>query len=341
MIGIVSAQKIGELSVSVNTALTALMTTDESMWRKIAFVDDGSQTEGQRFGQLNLSSTGETVRFPFSPVVSAPATWEYGTAKGESQAIIISCDVTMKRHKPEGGDTLLYVHRGDPYGVLVGQQASIISRAGMLPDYEIAKLLNLNGTCGYDNLSFFNTAHLVDPTDPAKGTWSNDVTCTDAEWASGAGHSKLLDSLCKIKWMDGQAKDSVSVRPSIICPDENRAVRAAEFVNLSMVPRAIGSAAASGSNPFLGRFENVFTLNALNNNSATGDVGKYVYAIAKPNAMQSGIIVIPTELPLFYVTGLDPADEVRRKQGAVAYGWSAYIGVGLGLPHMMVRMKIG
>lgn len=337
MIGIVSAQKIGELSVSINTALTALMTTDESMWRKIAFVDDGSQTDGQLLGR----TVGETVRFPFSPVVDGPTEWAYGTAKGESQEIIISCDVTMKRHKPEGGDKLLYTTKGDPYGVLVGKQGMIINRAGMLPDYEIAKLLNLNGVCGYDGLSFFNTAHLVDPTDAAKGSWSNDVTCTDGEWASGAGHSKLLDALCKVKWMDGQAKDSMLQRPSIICPDENRAVMASQFVSGSMIPRAIGSAAASASNPYLGRFENVFTLNALNNNSATGDVGKYVYAVAAPNPIQAGIIVVPAQLPLFYVSGLDPSDEIRRKQGAVAYGWEAYIGVALGLPHMIVRMKIG
>lgn len=340
MKGIVSAQKIAELSVSINTALTALMTTDESMWRKIAFVDDGGSTDGQLRGEMTLGKTGETVRFPFSPVVDGVAVWEYGTTKGESQEVIISVDVEMKRYSMET-DKVLYIHRGDPYGSLAGKQASIISRAGMLPDRIIATLLNTNPACSFDALSFFNSAHKTDPTDSTKGTWSNDITCTDAEWASGVGHAKLLDALGKIKWMDGQSKDSVLARPSIIVPDELRASTAAEFVNGTIVPRPVGSSAASGNNPYLGRFDAIYTLNALFNNSPGADVAKYVYAIAAPNPVQAGIIVVPTQLPTFYVSGLDPSDECRRKQGAVIYGWESYMGIGLGLPHMMVRMKIG
>ena len=52
-------------------------------------------------------------------------------------------------------------------------------------------------------------------------------------------------------------------------------------------------------------------------------------------------VVSPKRQPTFHISGLDPNEEIRRKYGAVAYGWDAFGGVGLGLPQDAVRIKIG
>lgn len=339
MKGIVSSQSLTQLQDGVNTALAALGTSESLVYPKIAFVDDGSATNGNILGNVvgmidNGDGTpGEVVRYPFSPVSNPPEDWNFGTDRGEVDEVIQYIEVSRTRKKVK--DSRVYLDTQDPYGVITGKIPAIMKRASELWDVMLAATINANATC-FDGVTFFHTAHPVDPNDAAKGTYSNTTTATSMD---ETGLATALDLYAKIPWFDGIVRNGEMRKPILICPTAALALKARQLVFGSIIPSVGGGGVASGSSPFNGLIEDVIHFQMLVNSDA--DSSKYCYLISPGTPVKAAFIVSPKRQPQFHISGLDPNEEIRRKYGAVAYGWDAFGGVGLGLPQDAVRIKIG
>ena len=177
-------------------------------------------------------------------------------------------------------------------------------------------------------------------------TFSNDVTCTTAEWESGDGMGILLNALASIPWFDGKLKDGSMAKPMIVTSNMLRAAKARQV--LGMITTTLGSpligTAAGGSqqSPWSGMASSVENFQDLYDPTNFADSGKYVYAFATTGgATQPAFIVSPKRWPEFHVYGLDPNEEIRRVWRAIGWDWDAFYGVGPGLPQCGARIKIG
>lgn len=340
--GLNSAQDLSQLVTSINTALTVLGTSNKPIYPKIAFVDDGSTTDGNPVGKVTgmfdngSGEPGEIVRYAFSPVANAPKTWAFGKDRDEVDEIMAFVEVRRERHAPP--DTKLYWDTQDVYGILSQKQGAIIDRAGLLYDWLLAAAINGNGT-SYDGKAFFATDHPVDPTDPSKGTYSNDISISDLDVT---GMATALDAFMAIPWFDGKARSS-DTRPIFLAPKPTFALKAGQLTGAgNVVPQTTSAGnAVAASTPFEGLIADVVLFQGLLSEGAVSNSPKYCYLINPGGPLKAGLIVSPKRQPMFHISGLDPAEEIRRKQGAVTYGWDDFSGVGLGLPQDVLRVKVG
>ena len=338
--GLNSSQDISQLVTSVNAALAVVGASDKPVYTKIAFVDDGSQTEGSPVGKVvgmidnGDGEPGEVVKYAFSPVANAPETWHFGKDRNEVDERIQYIELRRERHAPP--DTLLYWDSQDVYGILSQKQGAIIERAGLIFDWLLARALNENGTC-YDGKAFFATDHPVDPLDPAKGTFSNDISVTDLD---ATGLATALDTFAGIRWFDGKVRSS-DTKPILVSGTKSLELKARQLVFGSLIPTTVGSNAVAASSPFEGLISDVVLFQALRTEAPTANSPKYVYLINPGTPVKAGLIVSPKRRPLFHVSGLSPEEEIRRKKGAISYGWDDFSGVGLGLPQDVLRVKVG
>ena len=339
MKGVVSSQTLTNLQDGVNTALAALGTSESTVYNKIAFVDDGSATNGNILGKVTGmfdngdGTSGEVVRYPFSPVSNAPEEWAFGDERGEVDEVIQYIEISRARHKVK--DSRVYVDTQDVYGVISGKIPAIMQRASLLWDIKLAAAINANGTC-FDGKAMFATDHPVDPNDASKGTYSNTTTATSMD---ETGLATALDLYAKIPWADGVVRNSELRKPILICPTAALTLKARQLVFGSLIPSAGAGGVATGSSMFSGMIEDVIHWQMLVNSDA--DSSKYCYLISPGTPAKAAFIVSPKRPPTFHISGIDPSEEIRRKFGAVAYGWDAFGGVGLGLPQDAVRIKIG
>jgi hypothetical protein len=350
----------GQDITSIRNGVNGIMATvgwtnDTALYRGIAFVDDGSTTNGTPVGSSvagvdngSAGRSGEVMNYPLSPVSNAPQKWPFGVPREEREAVIINVQVTRDREYVP--TEMIYLDTQDPYQVLSGKQGAIASRMLRAPDWNFRDLINANGVVpGYfDGLSFFHTAHLVSPGSTV--TWSNDVTCTQAEWDSGEGMSILLDALASIPWFDGQLKDGSMSKPVLLTARQHVAFKARQLggfiTNLTgppIVPQAVNAAGVgSGHSAFNGMIRDVINFQDLYQPTLYADSGKYIYAIATMGgAVQPAFILSPKRFPQMNLYGVNNGDEFRRKHGAIGWDWDGYWGVGFGLPQCAVRMKIG
>lgn len=338
--GLNSAQDISQLVTSINTALALVGTSNKPIYPRIAFVDDGSQTDGNPIGKVvgmfdnGDGQTGEVLKYPFSPVSNAPKTWHFGKDRDEVDEVMAYVELRRLRHAP--ADTLLYWDSQDVYGILSQKQGAIIDRAGLLFDWLLAGELNDNPIC-YDGKAFFATDHPVDPTDPSKSTYSNDISIADMD-ATGLGTA--LDAFNSIPWFDGKARSS-DTKPILVCPKKSLELKARQLVFGSLIPTGTTTVHVAASSPFEGLIEDVLLFQGLLSERAVANSPKYCYLINPGTPIKAGLIVSPKRMPTFHVSGLDPNEEIRRKKGAVSYGWDDFSGAGLGLPQDVVRVKVG
>lgn len=340
-VGFVSAQDISQLVTSVNTALAALGSTNKAIWPKIAFVDDGSQTGNKPVGEVMSTfdngdgTPGEIVRYGFSPVANSPKEWSFGKDRDEVAEVLAYIEVARKRYSVP--DTLLYVDSQDVFGNLSNKIPSILDRAGLLYDWLLAGILNDNPTC-FDGKAMFATDHPVDPTDPSKGVWSNDISISAAD-SDGLGQA--LDAFAGIPWWDGKARGTGSEKPILVVPTKSLELKFRQLIFGSMIPTPTGTVHVGASSPFDGMVEDVILFQGLRTERPVANTSKYCYLISKGTPVKAGLIVSPKRQPLFHVSGLSPDEEIRRKKGAISHGWDAYCGVGVGLPNDVVRVKVG
>lgn len=339
--GLVSSQKLEQLVEGVNTALAALGTNNAAIHTKIAFVDDGSQTDGNLLGEVTGlvkngdGTAGEKVRYPFSPVSNAPKRWPQGQPRGEVDEVIQY--LTVVRDRQGTDDTRLYFDTQDVWGILQNKTAEIMQRAGLLWDLLLAAAINGNGTC-YDAKAFFASDHPADPNDSSKGTYSNDVSIAALD---DTGFATALDAYAAIKWFDGKARNQEMNKPFIVCPNMSLTLKARQLVFGSLIPSAGASNDVGASSPFNGLVQDVLFFPSLLTESPGANAAKYLYIVSPGTPVKAGFIVSPYRQPQFHISGIDPSEEIRRKYGAVAYGWDAFGGVDLGLPQDVVRVKVG
>lgn len=346
------AADLSRFQTAINGIMTTMkFTNDAAHYSRLCFVDNGATTNGTPVGReiagiANGSDgmAGDIVHYPLSPVTNAPKYLPLGIPRQTNDAVII--DVAVER-QGDGVDTeRLYIDKQDPYQILSGKQGAIASRMLRAPDFRLATVINSNpAPTGYfDALSYFHTAHPIKP--GSSLTFSNDVTCTDAQWDSGDGIGILLNALASIPWFDGKLKDGSMSRPIVVTSNQIRAARARQM--LGMITTTLGSplvgTAAGGSQqtPWVGMATDVINFQDLYDPLNYADSGKYVYAFAVTGgAVQPAFIVSPKRWPEFRVYGMDPRDEIRRVWRAIGWDWDAFYGVGPGLPQCGVRMKIG
>jgi len=339
--GLVSSQDLSRLVDGVNTALAVLGTDNTSIAQRIAFVDDGSQTNGNILGEVKGlidngdGTSGEVVRYPFSPVANAPEAWAFGKPRGEVDEVIQYVEVVRQRYAPP--DARLYLDTQDVWGILQNKIPEIMDRAGLLYDWMLAKKINANGTC-YDRKAFFATDHPVDPNDPSKGIQSNDISVAALD---ETGFSEALDAFAQIKWFDGRNRGQGRKKPYILCPNKKLELKVRQLVFGSLIPVAGGSNDVGGSSPFNGMVEDVIFFPSLLTESPGANANKYIYIVSPGTPVKAGFIVSPKRRPLFHISGIDPNEETRRRYGAISYGWDSFQAVDLGLYQDVVRVKVG
>lgn len=352
-------QDISQLVNGVNGVLSTLhLTNDAAIYPKIAFVDNGATTNGTPIGRSiagvengDGGQAGERMNYPMSPVSNAPEKWPFGLPREAKDIMIVNSVVDRQRaYVPT---ERIYLDKQDPYQILSGKQGQIISRAGRAMDFDFIDLVNGNTSATYDGLTFFNTAR---PVMPGSGiTFSNDVTCTVAQWLSGDGMAILLETLANIPWFDGQLKDGAMSKPLILCPSMTTAFKARQLVGINaslpggaapIIAQAIDAGGGkfgvgSGSSPFNGMVSDVVHFQDLVSPIKYPNSARYVYAIANMgSSVQPAFIVSPKRYPYMNVYGMSPDDEIRRVFGAIGWDWDGYWGVGYGLPQCVVRMLI-
>lgn len=339
--GLLSSQNLDAFVNGVNTALSAIGTSDSAIYSKVCFVDDGSATNGNILGKVtgiidNGSGTpGEIVRYGFSPVANPPEAWHFGTDRAEVDAQIQYVEVQRKRIAPKS--ERFYFDLQDVYGIMEGKIPAIMQRAGMCWDWELAAAINGNGLC-FDGLSFFNDQHPANPADPSLGTYSNDVSVAAMD---ATGFAAALDAYGSIKWFDGRVRTNEMRKPIVLCPNKSLEMMVRQLVFGSLIPTAGASNDVAASSPFNGMVEDVLYFPALLSENAGPNASKYVFLVSPGTPVKAGFIASPKRQPTFFITGTDPAQESRVKKGALVMGWDAYGAVGLGLPQDVVRVKVG
>lgn len=345
--GVFNTASVFEIQDAVNTALAARFTTsNEGVYRKIAFVDDGRSTGGTPVGDGvagvpngSDGKAGETVHYPLSPVSNASQKWPFGVPRAEVDAVVI--DVTVERLRQGPPVERIYLDYQDPYQILSGKQAEIISRADLAPDYDLADTINSNPVC-YDGKRFFDTAHPVSPTSGPTEVYSNDITCTQAEWNSGEGLAKLLDAFSAIPWFDGLVKDGAMAKPVIVTSTRSQAFKAGQLTAFINGQQGDESKINNGeSSPFVGAVAGIYHFEQLKQPVKWPNSAQYVYAIASAGgAVQPAFIFSPKRMPHLVLYGMDETDEIRREFEAIGWSWSGFWGTGVGLPQCAVRMRI-
>jgi len=315
--GIISTQDLEVVFTKVSTALTQLQFDYSTVAEKIAW--------------FNTDAKGKFVKFPFSPVSNAPKDWAEGKDRDFNEAQAFQIEVENKRIAPadelEYMSTLSY----DTYGMLSGKLAAIVARAKKLYDIRLAAKIAAGQTdLGYDGVSFFNTAHPVNPVNAALGTYSNLLVNTALD---EAGVIAGLDKLNLVKGWDGELLciDGVD---TVIVPNQALKVKAMKLANQEIIATVFGAntAAAGVGNELRGAF-NVIMFPELNAYDP-----KAWYIVRSGSQIQRPFIVSVAQAPVFHYSGLDPNDWVRVVKGAVSYGWDAQMGTGFGLPQLAVKL---
>lgn len=330
---------------------TMQLTNDAAIYSKICFVDNGSTTNGTPVGReiagiANGSDgqAGDIVHYPLSPVTNAPKYMPLGVPRQTTDAVII--EVAVER-QGDGVDTeRLYLDKQDPYQILLGKQGAIASRMLRAPDFRLAYVVNSNPipTGYFDGLPYFHTAHPVKP--GSSITFSNDFTCTTAEWESGDGIGILLNGLASIPWFDGKLKDGSMSKPLVVTSNQIRAAKARQvlgFITTTLgSPLVPGPSGSTQQSQWDGMASGVVNFQDLYDPLNFADSGKYVYAFCTTGgATQPSFIVSPKRWPWFNLYGLNASDEIRRIWRAIGWDWDAFYGVGPGLPQCGARIKIG
>ena len=129
-------------------------------------------------------------------------------------------------------------------------------------------------------------------------TFSNDITCTQAEWDSGDGMAALLDALASIPWFDGVLKDGAMSKPLIMTPRQTLAFRRVARRSDRVACRCPLDSAVGRRNRPLAVYRHGVRRGELPRPESAGhlpDSGKYVYAFATAGgAVQPAIIMSPS-----------------------------------------------
>lgn len=129
----------------------------------------------------------------------------------------------------------------DRLGIYMPMFDSLGRQVAKWPDREIAKLIHANSVC-WDGLSFFNTAHVVDPNGDTSITYANDFT---TEALTQANFETAYARFASIPSENGEP---MGLQPNaIIVPPQLRA-KALSIVKAGVIAVTQGSGAAAVTN---------------------------------------------------------------------------------------------
>ena len=224
-----------------------------------------------------------------------------------------------------------YTTMTDVYGILDRNLPEIAAHSMQYYDPTVAKALGLGQStlCAFDNLSYFNTLHLVNPNRPWLGTFPNLFAGTAL---NRAGLIRGFNALTQMKNFAGQ-KLNMPGRLAVLVGNEDQYNRAATELNSEIVAAAIGAAAASQSNSLKGRAD-IILVPQLDD----FDGGKAWYIAKMASGQHRGITFSEVMKPTIMIEGLSPTDHLHVILHTVLYGWRSCWGVGYLWPQLMVKL---
>ena len=321
-VGVVSTQDLTTLFTAVDTAFSQISFDEQTIADKISFLKSG------------IAGKEEVV--PFSPVGGKEVTWQLGDQRKVVSPLIYQCRVINERIAPPDEQAYMATLDWDAYGVLKGKLQQMMSRSKRVWDRRLATTMLANPT-GFDGVSLWNTAHPVNPNEPAFGTYSNDISNVDID---EAGLATVLDALKKIKWMDNNILNAYDDGLVLVVPTMSLYIKARKFIFGTLTPQAgpAANTSVAASNPYQGlggMIKDVFLLPELDDGTLANQKRWYVLNCSSP-ALRP-LITSVVHQPIFHYSGLNPNDYPRVQYGAVLYGWEANGGCAAGLPQLTVR----
>jgi len=124
----------------------------------------------------------------------------------------------------------------DPYKIFLQFAQGATDYFTRFPLRRVVQLLQENGTSIFDGLSFFNAAHIIDPTTKKLGTFSNDLSYKISE----TGWAALKDAIMQIQAPNSYLANTTMGKPEIWVPTDAMHVKFAKLFG-------VGNGGAAGT----------------------------------------------------------------------------------------------
>lgn len=198
------------------------------------------------------------------------------------------------------------------------------------PRVAAAMGLGQSQICAFDGLTYFNTAHYINPNRQYLGTFPNLFTGNDGR-LDRAGVIRGLNALTQMKDFSGQLLNMPG-RRVIIVGNEADYADAATIMNGEITAKSIGNAAASESNSLRGRADVILMPSLAKYDS---DKAWYVGLVAtdKHRPLCFSEVMKPTIM----IEGLDINSHLAVTLNTTLYGWKSFAGVGYMYPQLLCK----
>lgn len=354
---IVSNADVDFYFTGVNTAfLRALKGNNKAIYPKIAYVvPAGRRTSSTTPIDLpdGSQAAGTKIKFPISLAASRPEVWQYGTSRKQEPYSQVEQEVILQRWAPPAKVEYFDVFANDKFDIVKGQLPQMLDRSLILWDMVLAARLaenavgQANGLNGYDALPFFTpqaTPHQANPFKPGVGTFYNDVPITSIDVPT---IRMLLSLLEAAPGPDGLPLDTSNVKAMFLAPNKDVEFQLRQILFGAITAQAVGANAAAGvSNALMGAADVVLfkqlltTRNAPVFNSNAQPRDRVFYLLAVPDGEDRPLAVVPQREPTAFYSGLNGADHIRVKDGAIIYGWDAFGEARLTIPQRAIRVVL-
>lgn len=326
----------GKIGIPSNADISELFTSIETTWNTLDFT---RSDKVEKLTYFRPNARGKQVSLAFSNLSSAPVELLLGADRQFADPEIFKVSVEHKQFVPRKSMQVYEAQlKFDMYNVIDMQNDAnqVLYGARNLWENELASTINANGL-SFDGVSIFNTAHPVNPLDPALGTYTNDIPNNDLD---ETGLANAMAALEEAPYLDGQLDSSRVRRVAIVVPTYNLYLKALKLVGLpvgSLVPTA-GTAAntsVAATSPFTSTdmgFEVIY-LPQLGTNATT----RKQWYVMNVTDTRRGFVTSIVEPPVLDIEGPGTSSHIFMLKLAWRFSWHAYGAVAPALPRETVR----
>lgn len=297
----------------INKQLNTAPPQVETKFDKVAFVDSTTMSQIAKY-PMKVATAKEVAKGPTE-------------RRDFNDAEIVSFECTAERIEAPG-EMIPLGPIYDAYGLLEGFASDLLNQALKIWDRRLATVINTNGT-SYDGLSFFNTAHLVNPGDKKKVTFSNDINAAPDE----AGFLAAWNTMQQIPGYDGTLMNVDMGRPVVLVPSMTMKIAFDKLLNEGLVARQVAGAAASENTRLVDAAEVVLMPELFNPADAASS--RRWYMINRQHNSRRAFIVRNPVKPQFKITG--PSDSYAHSNDARVLYYVTYGGAGYAMPQLALR----
>lgn len=237
----------------------------------------------------------------------------------------------------------------DPYGIFLQFTEGAIDYFTRFPLRRVVKLLQQNGNCLFDGLSFFNSAHKIDPTAKASDTFSNDLQFKINE----SGWAGLKDQIMQVKAPNGYLSNVTMGKPVIWVPSDAMHVKFAKLFGVGnggnggtfQAKDFTGYAASESitvtSTATIVTVPELLAGKDIDNPAITldSDAALHYYVwLNNMNADRGVVVRMPRPMTIKRSSG-SPDDQNVQNNNALAAWSDCEAGFGYGIPHKLFRGK--